>query len=174
MNGNVSEARAEYRIHPRFMVVLLTGKNEEDPIKNKGDRVLTRSCIDFSDAQGQLIPQSVVESGRISNTSKLLWLSLLPAKMKKIQSKLKALECLQHFFHYKSMGFFSDAQGQLTNSAVHGRIKSKFELLRDFMVVLFTCNNEVDPNKNEGARVLTTFSLLLTYGRYLLPWKPEF
>ena len=25
-----------------FMVVLLTGKNEEDPIKNEGARVLTR------------------------------------------------------------------------------------------------------------------------------------
>ena len=29
-------------------------------------------------------------------------------------SKMKALECLQDFPHYKSMGIFSDAQGQLT------------------------------------------------------------
>ena len=37
------------------MVVLLTCKNEEDPIKNEGARVLTRLYIVFSDAQRQLI-----------------------------------------------------------------------------------------------------------------------
>ena len=36
------------------MVVLVTCKNEDDPIKNKGDRVVTTLFIDFSDAQGQL------------------------------------------------------------------------------------------------------------------------
>ena len=75
------------------MIVLLTCKNEKDPIKNEGPRVLTRLYINFSDAQGQLTPQSVVESDRNSNSSKLLWLLLLPARMKKIQSKMKALEC---------------------------------------------------------------------------------
>ena len=34
--------------------------------------------------------------------------------MKKILSKIKELECLQDFPHYKSMGIFSDAKGQLT------------------------------------------------------------
>ena len=47
----------------------------------------------FSDAQGQLTPQSMVESGINSNSSEILWLSLLPASMKKIHSKMKALEC---------------------------------------------------------------------------------
>ena len=47
----------------------------------------------FSNAQGQLTPQSMVESGRNSNSSEILWLSSLPASMKKIQSKMKALEC---------------------------------------------------------------------------------
>ena len=51
----------------------------------------------FPDAQGQLILQSMVGSGQISNTSKTLWLSLLPAKIKKIQSIMKALECSQHY-----------------------------------------------------------------------------
>ena len=54
------------------MVVLHTCKNEEDPIKNEDARVLTRLYVVFSDAQGQLTPQSVVESCRISNSSKLL------------------------------------------------------------------------------------------------------
>ena len=74
------------------MLVLLTCKNE-DPIKNEGAGVFTRLYFNFSDTQGQLTPQLIVESGRNSNSSKLLWLSLLPAKMRKIQSKMKALEC---------------------------------------------------------------------------------
>ena len=53
------------------MVVLITYKNEEDPIKNEGARVLTL-YIDFSDAQGQLTAQSLVGFGRISNSSVLL------------------------------------------------------------------------------------------------------
>ena len=58
----------------------------------------------FPDAQGQLTPQSEIEPGRNSKSSKMLWLSLLPARMKKIQSKMKLLEWPQHFPHYNSMG----------------------------------------------------------------------
>ena len=36
-------------------------KNELDPIKNEGARVVTTLFIDFSDAQGQLTPKSVME-----------------------------------------------------------------------------------------------------------------
>ena len=57
------------------MVVLVTCKNEEDPIKNEGTRVVTTLFIDFSDAQGQLTPKSVMESCQNSNPSKLLWLT---------------------------------------------------------------------------------------------------
>ena len=58
----------------------------------------------FPDAQGQLTPQSLVRSGRISNSSKMLWMYLLPASMKKIRSKMKALEWSQHFPHYNPKG----------------------------------------------------------------------
>ena len=47
----------------------------------------------FPDAQGQVTTQSMGGSGRISNVYKTLWLSLLPAKMKKIRSKMKVLKC---------------------------------------------------------------------------------
>ena len=57
------------------MVVLVTCKNEEDPIKKEGARVLTTLYIDFSDAQGQLTLKSMVGLGQISNSSVLLWLS---------------------------------------------------------------------------------------------------
>ena len=70
------------------MVVLVTCKNEEDPLKNKGARVATtfshyESMGIFSDAHGQLTPQSEVEPGGNSNASEMLCLSLLPARMKK-------------------------------------------------------------------------------------------
>ena len=187
------------------MDVLVTCKYEEDPIKNEGARVDTTlysnfsdaqgqitlvlvsisggnlissklSCMSslparmrmidskmkelewsqdfshyksmgiFQDAQGQLTPQSLVRSGRISNSSEILWMFSLPASMKKIRSKMKALECSQDFSHYKSMGIFTDAQGQLTPQS----------LVRDVMDVLVTCKYEEDPIKNEGARVDTT------------------
>ena len=57
----------------------------------------------FPDAQGQLTPQSEVEPGQNSNSSEILSLSLLPARMKKVQSKMKLLEWPQHLPHYNSM-----------------------------------------------------------------------
>ena len=64
------------------MVVLVTCKNEEDPIKNVGARVFTL-YIRFSDAQVQITPESVVVSGRNLNSSKLTCMSSLPARLKK-------------------------------------------------------------------------------------------
>ena len=74
-------------------------------------------------------------------------MSSLPARMKKIPFEMKALECSQDFSHYKSMGIFPDAQGQLT--AVHVRIGSNFELVRDCLVVHVTCKNKEDLIKNK-------------------------
>ena len=85
----------------------------------------------FSDAQGQLTPKSVMESCRNSNPSKLLWLVLLYARMKKIHPKMKVLEWSQRFSHYKSMGIFPDTQGQLTHKSLvrSCRILNPFEIL---------------------------------------------
>ena len=58
----------------------------------------------FPEAQGQLTPQSLVLFGRISNSSEMLCMFSLPASMKKIRSKMKALKCSQHFPHYNPMG----------------------------------------------------------------------
>ena len=82
-------------------------------------------------------------------------MSSIPARMKKIQLKMKALECSQDFSHYKSMGIFPDTQGQLTPQSLvlSGRISNSY---RDVMDVLVTCKYEEDPIKNEGARVDTT------------------
>ena len=114
-----------------IMDLLVTCKNEEDPIQNEGARVITTLFINFSNAQGQLTPKSVMESCRNSNSSELLWLVLLSARMKKIYPKMKVLEWSQHFSHYKSMGIFPDAQGQLNHKSLVGsfRISNPSEIL---------------------------------------------
>ena len=74
------------------MGVLVTCKNEEIHSKMK---VLEwsqqishcKSMQIFYDAQGKLTPQSEVGSIWNSNSSKLLWLSLKPSRMKKIPIK---------------------------------------------------------------------------------------
>ena len=96
------------------MVVLVTCKNEEDPIENVDARVFTTLYINFSDAQGQITLELVVVSGRNLNSSKLSCMSSLPVRMRMIDLKMKELECSQDFSLYKSMGIFPDAQGQLT------------------------------------------------------------
>ena len=113
------------------MGFLVACKNEADPIKNEGARVVTTLFINFCDAQGQLTTKSVMESCRNSNPSKLSWLVLLSARMKKIHPKMKVLEWSQHFSHYKSMGIFPDAQGQLTHKSLVGscRILNSFEII---------------------------------------------
>ena len=55
-----------------LMVILVSSKNEEDPIKIEGARVTTIQNIDFSNTQGQIIPQSEVGSGPNSNSSEIL------------------------------------------------------------------------------------------------------
>ena len=76
--------------------------------------MFTTLYVNFSDAQGQITLESVVVSGRNLNSSKLLCMSSLPARMRMIESKMKELECSQDFSNYKSIGIFQDAQGQLT------------------------------------------------------------
>ena len=105
----------------------------------------------FPDAKGQLTLQSTVPSCQISNSSRtILWLSSLPANMKKIRSKIEALECSQNY-----TSIFRRARAD--NSGVVGGIWPKFELIQAYIHVLLTCKNEVDQIKNEGARVFTRF-----------------
>ena len=57
----------------------------------------------FQDAQGQLTHRSLIQSCRISNPFEILWLSSLPARIKKNQSKMKELEWSQDVPHYNPM-----------------------------------------------------------------------
>ena len=118
------------------MDVLVTYQYEEDPIKNRGARVFTTLYINFSDAQRQVTLELVVVSGRNLFSSKLSCMSSLPARMRMIDSKMKELECSQDFSHYKSMGIFSDAQGQLTPQSLvqSSRISNSSEMLWMFLL----------------------------------------
>ena len=78
------------------MAILVTSKDEEDPIKIESARVATTLNTDFSNTQGQITPRSEVGSGRNSNSSEILLMFLLLPRIKKIQIKMKALEWPQH------------------------------------------------------------------------------
>ena len=107
--------KSNFELGRDVMVVLLTSKFEDYPIKNRGAGVFTTLYINFSDVQGQITLELVAVSGRNLNSSKLSCMSSLPARMRMIDSIMKyELECSQDFSRYKSMGIFPDAQGQLT------------------------------------------------------------
>ena len=110
--------RLNFELRPDLMAVLVTCKNEDDPIKNEGARVFTTLYINFTDSQGQITPESQLVSGRNLNSSKLSCMSSSPARIKMIQSKMRGLEWSQHFSHYKPMKIFLDAQGQLPRQSL--------------------------------------------------------
>ena len=62
----------KFKLIQDVMGILVTFKNEEDPIKIEGARVAIIQNIDFSNTKGQLTPQSEVGSGRNSNLSEIL------------------------------------------------------------------------------------------------------
>ena len=71
------------------MAAPFTYKFDEDPIKIEGTIDRTRSNMGFFATQGQVTPKWIVRSGQNSNSSKILWLSWLPARLMKIRSKVK-------------------------------------------------------------------------------------
>ena len=129
------------------MVVLIACKNEQDPIKNEGARVFTTLYINFSEAQGQINLESMVVSGRCSNSLKLLCMSSLHTRIQMIELKMKELECSQHF----------SRRPRAAKSAVFGPIKPNFELVGYVIDVLVTCEDEEDQIKNESTREVSRF-----------------
>ena len=94
------------------MGVLVTCENEKDPIKNEGARVVTILYINFSEDQGQITPESMKVSGRNLNSSKLSCMSLSPARMNTIESKMKGLEWCHNIFPIISLcRFFQTLKG---------------------------------------------------------------
>ena len=79
------------------MVVLVTCKNEEDPVENVGARVFTTLYINFLDAQGQITLELVVVSDRNLNSSALSCMTSLPARMRIIDSKNEGARVFTRF-----------------------------------------------------------------------------
>ena len=137
----------------------------------------------FSYIQGQLTPQSVVQSGRNSNSSKISCMLSLPVTMEtsgRIWSNVEQIQALVYviitckhekdliknsgenrrhrFSHYKPMGIFF-RHSRAGNSAVGGPIRPKFELVRDLMHVTITCKYKKERMKNNREKVETPFFL---------------
>ena len=70
--------------------------------------------------------------GRISYSSKLSCMLSLPVSMKMIRSRTAEKKWRHHLLHYKTIGNFSDFQGQLTPQSMvqSGRNSNSFELSR--------------------------------------------
>ena len=71
--------------------------------------------------------------------------------MKKIRSKIEALECSQHY-----TSIFRRARAD--NSGVGGGIWPEFDLIQAFMHVLTTCKNEDDRIKMKELECSQDFS----------------
>ena len=118
------------------MVVLVTCKNEEDPIiEMKALELSQHYSLIFSDASE--VSDGILPKFKLIQAFIVI---LVTCKNEKDPSKMKALEWSQHFSHFKSMGIFPDAQGPPI-PAVRGLIWPNFEPIRDFMDVLVTCKN---------------------------------
>ena len=139
------------------MHVIVTYKYEKDRMKNSREKVETP----FFPSLPYLLPWKLaVGSGRISNSSKLSCMLSLPASLKRIQSRKAEKKWRHHFSHYKPMGIFSDAQGQLTPQSVVQSCLNLIELVPALMHVIIACKYEKDRMKNSREKVETPFSPL--------------
>ena len=109
-----------------IMVVLHTCKYKEDPIKNspKGNDALLRAIIQSKKKwKHQLFrhlraANSVVGSGRISNSSKLLCMSSLPVSMKMIPSRTTEKKG-QHLFQIITLCWHGNQWSDLAKFRTH-------------------------------------------------------
>ena len=133
--------------------VIITCKYEKDPIKKSREKVETSFFPNFkpmgifSDAQGQLTLQSVVQSGRNSNSSELSCMSSLPASMKRIGCKT-AEKKWRHLFFIITL---------IVTMETSSWIWPNFKLIQALMYVIITCKYEKDPINKSREKVETSF-----------------
>ena len=113
-----------------FIVILVTCKNKEDPVKYEGARVFTTFYITFQTPRAD---NSGV-GGDIwlkFELIKVLIYVLITCENENDSIKNEGARVVTTFFHYKYMGIFQDAQGQLTQQSLvrSGRISNSFEML---------------------------------------------
>ena len=133
------------------MAVLLTCKNEKDLFKNEGE-----SAIKIIHRFFRSRAANFQVSGGIRSKFELIQIFMVVLVTCKNEDPIKKEGTRVPLYVYGN--FFR--RSRAANSAVRGRIGPKFELIRNFMVVLLTRKNEEELIENEGARVLTRFSPL--------------
>ena len=73
----------------------------------------------FLDIQGQLTPQSVVQSGQNSNSSELAYMSLLPASMERNGCKTAEKKWKHRFSHHNPIGYHGNQWSDLAECWTH-------------------------------------------------------
>ena len=101
----------------------------------------------FSDVQGQLTQQSVVQSGRNSKLSKLSCMSSLYASMKRIRRKT-AEKSGHNVFSIINLSVTMETSGW---------IWPNFKIIQALMNVIITCKYEKNPIKNGRKKKETSF-----------------
>ena len=115
--------RPKFKLVQAFMHVIITCKYEKEQMKKEAEKKWRHRFF--------IITLSVtMESGQISNSSKLSCMLSLSESMKRIRSRKAEKKWRHRFSHYKPMGIFSDAHGQLTPQSVvqSGRNSNSSEL----------------------------------------------
>ena len=151
-----------------FMPVQIICKSRNDPIKTKK----AMSNMAFFGSQGQVTPKWIIQSCLNLNLSEILWLSVLPASLTKINQKWSRYSPDNIFPLYVYGEIVHRSRPK--NSKANSPIWSEIELARDFIAVLVTCKYDKDPIKNEIAILRTTFPHYKSMGALWLPWKPKF
>ena len=138
------------------MVVLVTCKNEEDPIKNEEWPHGYMAIFRRSRADNPIVNGGIWQKFELIQAFMHV---LITCRNEEDSIKKEGARMTTTYLRLYVYGDFS-RRSKAANSAVRCRIWPKFELCQDFMVVLVTCKNDEDPIKNEGARVTTRFSPL--------------
>ena len=137
------------------MHALVICKIEDDPIQIQSKMKALqcpRHCLHYkSMGKKKMANSSEVNCNLTGNRT---YPRCYASRLLTIRPKLKTLSCSQYFYR----------RSRASSSKIPGRIWPEFELIRDFMPILFTCKRDADPVKHEAAIVSTTFSQLYVYG----------
>ena len=102
------------------MFVLDRWKNEEDSIKKcrrySGHNVIHK-FLRCSRGANSKIADGILTKFKLVQA---LIVVLIVCKNEEVPFKIESIEWSQHFSHYKSIGFFSNAQGQVTHKSLVG------------------------------------------------------
>ena len=123
-----------------FMSVLVTCKCDEDPIKNEGNIHITQYFLHYKYLEKSCCSRaSNSKANSLSQNRTCPRFYVFPRYLQvEDRSKMKAVSCSHFFMHSRA-----------SNSKVTGWFWPEFELVRNFISVLVTCERDEDPIKNE-------------------------